>query len=306
MSDTLFKANQIVIKSEGKRVIDSNEGVSDRIRILSEILEQSQMAGYSDEYSDGFVEGLDATQVDMLFSDNPEGYEGEYDMATEGDGFTEGLAYAAPVSDAQFQQMLEDANAQAEEILESARQEAAQIVESASAESAEIRNRASEEGYQAGYQQGYDEGLGKVAEMESELNARREELENEVEMRISQLEPLFIDNITDIYSHVLGIDLKGQSAVVSALLHNAIRNIDGGKNFFIHVSQEDYETVLASKEDLAHGLGSQVTVEVIEDVTLKATECFIEAESGIYDCSLGTELELLRKELVMLSYRKES
>ena len=43
MSDTLFKANQVVIKNEEKRVIDSNEGVSDRIRLLNEILEQSSM-----------------------------------------------------------------------------------------------------------------------------------------------------------------------------------------------------------------------------------------------------------------------
>lgn len=304
MSDSLFKANQVVVKTDGKRVIDSNEGVSDRIRLLNEILEQSSVGGYSDEYADGFVEGLDAAQVDMLFAENPDGYDGAYAIPEEND-FAEGLAQSPVVSGEQIQQMLDDAQAQADEILAAARDEAAGVVEAARGESEDIKARASEEGYQAGYQQGYDEGLSKVAEMEAELNARREELENEMEMRISQLEPLFIDNITDIYSHVLGIDLKGEATVVANLLHDTIRNIDGGKNFFVHVSEDDYEIVLAAKDELAHGLGSQIVIEIISDVTLKTSECFIEAESGIYDCSLDTELELLRKELVKLSYRKE-
>ena len=56
------------------------------------------------------------------------------------------------------------------------------------------------------------------------------------------------------------------------------------------------------RDDLAEGLGSSATVEVINDVTLTAGNCFVETDGGIFDCSLGTELELLKKELRVLSY----
>ena len=72
----------------------------------------------------------------------------------------------------------------------------------------------------------------------------------------------------------------------------------------IHVSKNDYEYVNDRKDQLTEGLGSTDTIEVIEDLTLRPTEAFIEAEGGIYDCGIGTELELLKKELMLLSYQK--
>ena len=73
-------------------------------------------------------------------------------------------------------------------------------------------------------------------------------------------------------------------------------------NFF-H-SKNDYEYISERKDQLSDGLGSTDTIEVIEDLTLRQSECFIESEGGIYDCGIGTELELLKKELMLLSYQK--
>ena len=86
------------------------------------------------------------------------------------------------------------------------------------------------------------------------------------------------------------------------LLKNAIRNIEGAKNFLVHVSKEDHEYVSENRDELLAGLGGSATIEVIEDMTLAAGSSFVETDGGIYDCSLGTELELLKKELRILSY----
>ena len=39
-----------------------------------------------------------------------------------------------------------------------------------------------------------------------------------------------------------------------------------------------------------------------EDATLEKNECMIETGNGVFDCSLGTQLEALNEELRLLSY----
>jgi len=43
-------------------------------------------------------------------------------------------------------------------------------------------------------------------------------------------------------------------------------------------------------------------VEIVEDMTLKSNECFIDTGAGIFDCSLETQLEGLKRELRLLSF----
>ena len=84
-----------------------------------------------------------------------------------------------------------------------------------------------------------------------------------------------------------------------------MREIDETKDFMLHVSPEDYKEVRAAKAMLtSESLVGNATVEIIEDMTLSKNECLIETGGGIFDCSLGTELEQLKKELKLLSYEK--
>ena len=89
------------------------------------------------------------------------------------------------------------------------------------------------------------------------------------------------------------------------LLDNAIRNIEGGRNFLVHVSKEDRDEVEEHKDLLLRGLGSGTSIDIIEDMTLKKGDGFIETDSGIFDFSVTTELELLNKELRLLAYSKD-
>ena len=51
------------------------------------------------------------------------------------------------------------------------------------------------------------------------------------------------------------------------------------------------------KKQLVAGLAISSAVDIIEDLTLAKGECFIEADGGIFDCGLGTQLKELRKKL---------
>ncbi len=262
-----------------KRVIDSNQAVSERIRALSEILESVPEEDFAEEFS----EGLDAEQVDALLTDQDE------------------LAEEAARNEA-AQKLIDDANEQAQQIIEDANAQAQQIIEDAKAESATVFDEARIQGEQEGNEKGYAEGLERARQLEQEAMEKSAALDAEYEAKMSELEPKMVEALTDIYSHVFGIDLSGRNDVVLHLLKDTIRNIESSKNFLVHVSKEDREYVSENRDVLTEGLGGSATVEVIEDITLSAGNCFIETDGGIFDCSLGTELELLRKELRILSY----
>ena len=53
---------------------------------------------------------------------------------------------------------------------------------------------------------------------------------------------------------------------------------------------------------LAGVVSENVTVDVVEDLTLGRNECMIETEGGIFDCGLDTQLSELRKRLMLLSW----
>lgn len=282
MYRNLLKSGNVV-KHEESRVIDSNTKIAERLQYLAEVLQEVP----EDEFSDEFSAGLDAVKVEQLLGDNEEGEK------------------PAAVDTAVFEQMRAEAQNEADEILEKARTEAEQIIAKANEEAENIRRQAEAEGHDEGYNVGHEEAMQLAKQAEEASENRKAELESYYGRKIEELEPMFIDKLTDIYEHVFMIELSDKKELISYLLTNTIRNIEGGKTFLIHVSADDYEYVNEHKEELSQGLPASAVFEVIEDVTLSGSQCFIEADSGIFDCGLGTELSLLKKELTLLSYRAE-
>ncbi len=285
----LLKSNYVV-KKDVTRVIDSNELVANKLQALNEKLAiRQQEVGEPDE--DGFVSGLNAEQLEQLFEDK-----GEYVNETE--------EYSDDETPAP-ELIPEEINAKAEQILNEARENAEALLNDAKAKTEEIKKDAFEIGKKEGYDAGYSEGMKIVSQIEAEYSEKERMLNDEYEKRLEDMEPSLVDAITDIYEHVFHISLSSNREIMLNLIHDTVRNIEGGKNFIVHISKNDFEYVSDRREQLTDGLGSTDTVEVIEDLTLKQSECFVETESGIYDCGIGTELELLKKELMLLAYRKD-
>lgn len=293
MYNNLLKSGNIV-KHDEARVIDSNNKIAERLQYLSEILENSS----DDEFYDDFTAGLDAVQVEQLLdgADVDALYGDEYAME-------EGALTAPQFDTAQFEQMKAEAQGEIDAMLSAAREEADGIIANARADAEQIYEDAKKGGHDEGYNQGYNEGLSIAREAEEQCELRKQELEAFYASKIDELEPQFVDKITDIYEHIFMLDLKDKKELVHYLLTDAMRNIEGGKTFLVHVSKDDYEYVNEHKDDLTKGLPGTATLEVIEDMTLTQSQCFIEADSGIFDCGVGTELSLLKKELKLLSWR---
>ncbi len=292
----LFKSNYVV-KKEETRVIDSNDLIATKLSKLSEAaaMEPEKVEGVRFEE---FSEGLNAEQLELLLEDNPE-REGEENIIydAEAEDVDTGAGSEPSVS-------LEEINSQAEEILKNAGEEAERITDAAKQEAESIRQAASDQGYSEGYEKGREEALSVIDEKTRELEVKEEELNHEYDKKMEEMEPLLVDAITDIYEHIFHVSLSSNREIMLNLLHDTVRNVEGCKNFIVHVSKDDFEYINDRKDQLTEGLGSTDTIEVIEDLTLRQSECFIEAEGGIYDCGIGTELELLKKELMLLSYQK--
>ncbi len=280
LSKNLVKFNNVVVKEEGKRIIDSNTLVAEKIQSLTALLEEENS---SESFAEGFTAGLNADQVEQLLAD-PEKVEMDTQQAGE---------------------VIKNANEEAEQIIASAQAEADSILLTAKGDAAKVKADAIRTGHDEGYQVGFDEGLKKASKAEETYRAKQQQLEEAYEKKLEEIEPQFIEVLTGIYSHIFHIDLSSKKELVLYLLKDTIRNIEGGKNFLVHVSKDDYALVNEHKQELLAGIGSTNMVEIIEDLTLPTMQCFVETEGGIFDCSLGTELELLEKELKLLSYTKD-
>jgi len=288
LSSNLVKSQQVVVKGDGKRVIDTNDLVAKRLNALAELMAAAE-AG-EDGFIGGFSEGLDVVQMDPMAALMADRQDEEYD--------NEEVALS-------IQEQLDNANMQAQEIINQANTDAEMIIEGAKVEAENIMANAQSEGHQEGYNAGYREGLAKAKAAEDEVHQMRERLTLEYEAKIAALEPRFVDILTRIYDNILHADLSKREDLVFMLLHDAIRDIDSGKNFIIHVSDKDYTYVNEHKEELLRGMGSNCSAEIIEDVMQPKGECYIECEGGIFDCGLGTQMENLKKELLLMAHGAE-
>lgn len=296
MLNNLLKSGHI-IKNDQTRVIDSNVRIAEKIEYLKEI-EASNGDGF-----DGFRAGLNVDRVEE-YEDNYIGYEdGQYVDGEYNDELAGKLLEEQPEIDpALVDNMLAEAREEADRIISEANSSAEAILKDARNQAEELKKDAIIEGQNSGYDEGYSRGLAEADAIKAELENKEQQMYASYEEKLDELEPLFVDKITEIYEHVFGIGLENKKQIVLFLLHDAIRNIEGGKNFLVHVSEEYYEAVVSEREELTSFLPNSSTLEVIKDISLSDEECFIEVESGIFDCSLGTELELLKKELRLLSH----
>lgn len=284
----LLKRAFVASDNEKKKVIDSNDLVAQRVESIIRKQKEEQMAasaGFTPlgeggiDGEDGFTEGLDAENVELLLSDED-----------------------APASQEQEAASLEEINEQAQQILDEAQEQAQQILDDASAEAEANRQSVYDEAKSAGYDAGYAEGLQQVEAMKQELNEKAGLLEQQYRENIEKLEPMFIDTLTDIYEHIFNVSLSDNRDVIYYLIQTALKNIDASSGMMIHVSKEDYGFVSMQKKELLSGISGAENVEIVEDGTLRPNEAFIETQGGIFDCSLETQLKGLKKELLLLSY----
>ena len=288
VTKSLFKG--LVIKqvytnvdTEDRRIINTNELMKKR---MAELEAQMRQPG-----TEGFQAGLDAKTVENLLADGEEG-------AASGN--------VVKASGESAEEILQQAKKEAAGILEKARAEGAAILEQAQAQAEQEKEKVFEEAQKQGYAAGKRDADAQAEALLEEFEEKKKDIQSVYEEKLEKMEPQLVDTITDIYEHIFHVELSNYKDILGYLISSTLRKIEGGHEFIIHVSKEDYPYVSMQKKQLMAGaVSGSCNVDIVEDMVLAKNECMIETDNGIFDCGLGTELSELKQKLVLLSWSKE-
>ena len=301
MSRGLIKGYRAVVsEKEDAAIIDTNAIIARKL----EALQGTGASGEFQEWGDSFGEPVELEGVDALFGEAGAVDEDGMPLEDGNDGaFHSNIIKAAPP-----QPVYEGPSP--EELIASAQEEIAAMKAAAQQEIEELREQiekaAYDEGKMSGYEDGKAQAIQEVEAMKQQLLLEQQELEAQYQQMLKEVEPSFIEMLTPIYEHVIGASLAEDEEAIRMLVGNAMAGIEGARSFLIHVSGDDFQAVSEGKMQLAQRTGLEdVRVEVVSDMTMSQGQCTIETENGIYDCSLGTQLSQLRKQLRILAYGME-
>lgn len=284
MFSNLYKAGFVHL-GEDARVIDMNAILEKRLK------EEAERRSRQPEHElvaaqDGFTEGLNAEKVDVLL---------------EPDAEAASLQNASIQEQEQLKQEIEEARNE----LASLQAQLEQEKEQAQLEIDQMKAKAFEEANEQGYQEGYRKGLDSVQELQKQCEDERLQQEQEYQKKLEEMEPLMVDTLCDVYSHIFKVEAKEHKELVLKLLQDTLLKVDGTGSIIVHVAKEDYAYVQEQKAALLEEAGMQSgSVEIVSDAALARAQCMIETEGGVYDCSLDTELAELKRRLMLLAYQK--
>ena len=284
MSSNLYKAGFVHL-GEDARVIDMNAILEKRLK------EEAERRSRQPEHElvaaqDGFTEGLNAEKVDVLLEPDAE-------------------AASQQNASIQEQEQLNQEIEEARNELASLQAQLEQEKEQAQLEIDQMKAKAFEEANEQGYQEGYRKGLDSVQELQKQCEDERLQQEQEYQKKLEEMEPLMVDTLCDVYSHIFKVEAKEHKELVLKLLQDTLLKVDGTGSIIVHVAKEDYAYVQEQKAALLEEAGMQSgSVEIVSDAALARAQCMIETEGGVYDCSLDTELAELKRRLMLLAYQK--
>lgn len=282
MSSNVFKGGYFGTnqKTTDKRIIDTNELMASRLETLSQILKKDT----PQTPEDGFVQGLAAEDVT--------------DLLNEGEETGSLIKNEAPNPD----NILQQAKDKASELISDAKKQADTIVAEAMEQAAISKKNVLEEARMNGYREGINRATKEIEDTKRALAKQKLDLEAEYDTRFESMESDLVATITGIYEHIFNVELSSNREILVYLINNTLRKVEGGRNFIVHVSKEDYPFVSSQKKQLVSVGAASNTLDVVEDLNLAKGECFIETDGGIFDCGLGTQLKQLSNMLRLLSY----
>ena len=284
MFSNLYKAGFVHL-GEDARVIDMNAILEKRLK------EEAERRSRQPEHElvaaqDGFTEGLNAEKVDVLLEPDAE-------------------AASQQNASIQEQEQLNQEIEEARNELASLQAQLEQEKEQAQLEIDQMKAKAFEEANEQGYQEGYRKGLDSVQELQKQCEDERLQQEQEYQKKLEEMEPLMVDTLCDVYSHIFKVEAKEHKELVLKLLQDTLLKVDGTGSIIVHVAKEDYAYVQEQKGAVLEEAGMQSgSVEIVSDAALARAQCMIETEGGVYDCSLDTELAELKRRLMLLAYQK--
>lgn len=176
------------------------------------------------------------------------------------------------------------ASGKARELLQKAQLEAEEIVRKAQEKSEELRRN--------GYDAGYQEGLAQVTE---QLVKARMEHDSFLKNANREL----MDLAFKIAEKIIGKQLEIEPQTIISIVKQAMQNVRGSKQLTIRVHPNDAKILKENDEELQEALGRQRIIDIVEDKKVQEGGCIIESEIGTVEAQLHTQLDRLKKILLV-------
>ena len=271
----LLKRGTTTISEE--RIIDYNELIKLKLKNIA-----NDRENHGNVDADGFVNGLKADVVEQLLTGSDE------------DGET---AQSQEDVNNQIAAALEEANEQAQTI----RDEANEVLAQAHMEARKIIEDAKRTGYEQGAQNAREEYNAKADELARDYEAKKAQLEKEYNDMKASMEPELVETITEVFKKITYTVAEDNKDIIIGLINGVMKNTDISNEFIIKVSPEDYKFLVNNQGKIYCSVSQEVTMDIVEDATMKKNQCIIESDTGVYDCSLDIELNNLIEDIKLLS-----
>jgi flagellar assembly protein FliH len=195
----------------------------------------------------------------------------------------------------------QEASQEAARALEQAKIEADSILETARREADAIRQDAYEEGKQAGIAEGKQLAAEQMAELKKDFQEEMAQREQEMQQKELALEPQFAEIMASLVEKITGVLCQDKKDTIVYLIHQALKQLERTSRVTLRVSKDDILLVSGQKEELKQCLAQGVEFDVVEDESLSASQCIIETDSKMIDCSLDVQLQNVKEQIRMLT-----
>ena len=199
-----------------------------------------------------------------------------------------------------------------EEILEQARMEAQQIISEANVHAEELKRdsieasqKAYEEQSKAGYLAGLKEGREKAGvelralqeQLYADIEKKANALELEYKTKKSTMESEIVDAVIAVFDKVFHIQFEDKKEILLHLINDTLMNVDTAKSFRIRVSAENRKFLEEHVTELKEKIGSDISIEIVNDMGLTEEGCIIETDGGVFHCGIDIQLSNLKKDI---------
>ena len=270
-----------------KRVVDSNELISEKIKQLNEKINQTDIP------EDGFFPGLSPVDVsDILEGD-------EHIIGDKSDEEAQERIEQDKIQ--KRDSIIAEAKSEAETMIKKANEDANAIIVQAKSEAEAIRQDAKAKGLAEGVAKAEAEKNAFITEKQSEYEALKNQIISEYKQKEAEMEPVLVDTILKIFSemtHAIALDKRD---MILTLVNNVMSRGEVSRNFVIKVCKEDAIFLNENKDKIIGSVRKDIHIEIVADPSMKRNECLIDTDTGVYDCSLDIQLENLITDIKILS-----
>lgn len=262
-------------------LIDSNE----LVRTCMEKQKKKAGKNRSRRYADASTQGFEGEA-----DDEAPGAEALFD----GDAFSDAESAKPPEPAVDY---VAQAKEEAQQILAEAKEEAQRILKEAASRSEALKMEAETDGRREGYDLGYQEAMEARAQWEQETKQLKEALTAEHDKKLQNMEQELVDVVCSVVEKVFLVQFGDKEELIFHAVDQVLSNVEGSREFLIHVNEKNAEYLRNKKEEIRQKIGQEVVLDIALDPLLDDTQCMIETDGGLFDCSLDVQMRNLVKNI---------